>query len=377
MLEQLERGWELRLFLGGGRRGVRNGIGLLVWHHWILVRYDRLFVWHYWVVFRHDWLVVRAGRCLFRVIVWELLRIVVRNRVVVLRLFVGRREGCVHLYLVVLLLKKKRTGKSPPWWQRAAPEARTLQEIVDPVIEATPVEDRAALAAIWQYRASLELRVASTFSSLSVELLEHGTTQTVYEIVSQAVRDEVHHAQISAELAAKYRGDALVWPDPEPNNYPTFRGSKGAWHATLYIIVECCINETSACSILEASIAQAESPLAKAALSRILSDEINHARAGWAHLASPWVTPEMKRELPSWLQWLHSANNHDLLGDDAPLPREKYPTHGMLSRRRAREITYATLVDVMFPGYRRAGIDPSATEEWARTAFKQDLAAAV
>jgi hypothetical protein len=49
----------------------------------------------------------------------------------------------------------------------------------------------------------------------------------------------------------------------------------------------------------------------------------------------------------------------------------------MLSRRRAREITYATLVDVILPGYRRAGIDPSATEEWARTAFKQELAAAV
>lgn len=279
--------------------------------------------------------------------------------------------------MVGLLLKKKRTGKSPPWWQRVAPKARTFEEVADPLIDATPAEDRAALAAIWQIRAGLELRVASTFSSLSVELLEHGTTQTVYEIVSQAVRDEVHHAQISAELAAKYRGGPLVWPEPEANNYPTFRASKGAWHALLYIVVECCINETTACSILEASIAQADSPLVKAALTRILSDEIDHARAGWAHLASPWVTAEMRRELPSWLPWLHEANNHDLLGDDAPLPREKYPTHGMLSRRRAREVTYATLFDVIFPGYRAAGIDPAATEEWARTAFKQDLAAAV
>jgi hypothetical protein len=283
----------------------------------------------------------------------------------------------VHDHLVGVLLKKKRTGKTPPWWQRGAPKARTFEEVVDPVIDATPADARAELAAIWQNRAGLELRVASTFSSLSVELLEHGATQPVYEVVSQAVRDEVHHAQISAELAARYRGGAPVWPDPEPNNYPTFRGSKGVLHATLYIITECCINETLACSILEASIAQAKSPLVKAALTTILSDEIDHARVGWAHLASPWVTPEMRAELPSWLQWLHSSNHHDLLGDDAPLPREKYPTHGMLSRRRAREITYATLVDVILPGYRRAGIDPSATEEWARTAFKQELAAAV
>lgn len=280
--------------------------------------------------------------------------------------------------MVGLLLKKKHTGKTPPWWQRAAPKARTFQDVVDPVIEAMPAEDRAALATIWQNRAGLELCVGSTFSSLSVELLEHGTTQTVIEIVSQAVRDEVHHAQISAELAAKYRGDSVVvWPAPEKNLYPTFRASKGAWHALLYIVVECCINETTACAMLEASIAQCKSPLVKAGLSRILTDEIDHARAGWAHLASPWVTAEMKRELPSWLEWLHTANNHDLLGDDAPLPREKYPTHGMLSRRRAREITYATMIDVIFPGYRRAGIDPSLAENWVRKAFARELATAV
>jgi hypothetical protein len=277
-----------------------------------------------------------------------------------------------------LLLKKKHTSKRTPWWQRAAPKARTFEAVVDPLIEATSAEDRAALAAIWQNRAALEMRVGSTFSSLMVELLENGTTQTVYEIVSQAVRDEVHHAQISAELAAKYRGDSVVvWPDPAPNNYPTFKASKGAWHALLYIVVECCINETTACGVLEGSIAQCKSPLVKAGLQRILSDEIDHARAGWAHLASPWVTEEMKRELPSWLEWLHSANNHDLLGDDAPLPREKYPTHGMLSRLRAREITYATMIDVIFPGYRRAGIDPSAAEGWVRKAFARELATAV
>ena len=273
--------------------------------------------------------------------------------------------------------QKKRTGKTKPWWQRAAPKAHTFEEIVDPVIDATPAADRAELAAIWQNRAGVELCVASTFASLSVELLEHGATQSVLEIVSQAVRDEVHHAQISAEMAAKYRGDAPVWPAPEPNHVPTFRASKGAMHATLYMITECCINETLACGVLEASIAQAKSPLAKAALSTILSDEIDHARVGWAHLASSWVTPEMRRELPSWLQWLHWSNLHELVEEDTPFPRGKYPIHGMLTRSRTREVAHTTLFDVIFPGYRRAGIDPSLAEQWARTAFAHELAAAV
>jgi hypothetical protein len=274
------------------------------------------------------------------------------------------------------LLKKKRTGKSPPWWKRAAPDARSFEDVVDPVIEATPKEDRARLAAIWEKRAGLELRVASSFSSLLAEFFEHGTTQVVYEILSQAVRDEVHHSQISAEMAAKYRGDAPRWADPAPNNVPPFLPSQGAMHATLYVISMCCINETIACSVLEAARAQAKSPLAKAASSTILSDEVDHARAGWAHLASPWVTPEMRKELPGWLTRLHTAQLRNLVENDWPMPAENCPEHGMLSRRKARDVVYATLVDVMFPGFQRAGIDTSQAEEWARTAFPQQVAAA-
>lgn len=77
----------------------------------------------------------------------------------------------------------------------------------------------------------------------------------------------------------------------------------------------------------------------------------------------------MKRDLPPWLHWLHAAKLRELVEDDAPLPGEDFAAHGMLSRRRSREVVHAILVDVMFPGFRRAGIDPSLAEEWARGAF--------
>ena len=80
--------------------------------------------------------------------------------------------------LGALLLKKKR-----PWWARAARDAKSLEEIVDPEIEALPAESRARLAAIWQKRGGLELRVAAGFSSMSLELFEHGAIPAVYEIV--------------------------------------------------------------------------------------------------------------------------------------------------------------------------------------------------
>jgi hypothetical protein len=237
------------------------------------------------------------------------------------------------------------------------------------VVEGASPDDRTRLAAIWQKRGGLELRVASNFSALAVELLEHGTPPVVYELVGQAIRDEVHHAQISIEMAAKYRGDAPIWPEPEPTQIPPFSPTTGAMHATLFIIAMCCINETVACGVLEAASGQAKSPLARAALSTILADEIDHARAGWAHLASPYVTADMKEALPPWLHRLHSVKLHELVEEDGPLPGEDFASHGMLTRRRSREVVHATLVDVMFPGYRRAGIDPSLAEGWASTAF--------
>jgi hypothetical protein len=271
------------------------------------------------------------------------------------------------------LLKAKSRRLAAPWWARAAPEARTFAEVVDPEIEALPPEARAKLAAIWQTRGGLELRVAAGFSALSLELFEHGTTPVVYEIVGQAVRDEIHHAQISIEIASKYRGDTPIWPEPEPTQIPPFKPTTGAMHATLYVIAQCCLNETVACGVLEASLAQVKTPLVRAGLRTILADEINHARAGWAHLGSPYVTAEMKRELPKWLYRLHVAKLRDVVEDDAPMQGENFPEQGLLSRARLRAVVYATLIDVIFPGFRRAGIDASLAERWARGVFPPAL----
>jgi hypothetical protein len=273
--------------------------------------------------------------------------------------------------LGTLLLKRKPRRGATTWWSRAASGARSIAEVVDPEIERLPIEGRAKLAAIWQKRSGLELRVAAGFSALAVELFEHGASQGVYEILGQAVRDEIHHAEISVEMASKYRGDAPVWPEPEPLHIPPFAPTTGAMHATLYVIAMCCINETVACGVLEAALGQAKSPLVRAALGTILADEIDHARAGWAHLASPYVTAEMKRALPNWLHRLHAAKLRELVEDDSPLPGEHFAEHGMLSRERSRAVVHATLVDVSFPGFRRAGIDASLAEQWARGAFSR------
>jgi hypothetical protein len=268
---------------------------------------------------------------------------------------------------------KGQPREEGPWWARAAPEAQSLAEIVDPEIEALPLAGRAKLGALWQARGALELRVAAGFSALSFELLEHGAPPVVYATVGQAIRDEIRHAEISVEIASKYRGDAPIWPEPEPTNVPPFVPTTGAMHATLYVIAMCCLNETIACGVLQAGIALTKSPLIRAALGVILEDEIEHARAGWAYMGSSYVTAEMKQELPKWVHRAHVAKLREFIVDP-PTPEEDFADHGILSRARLRQVVRETLGSAVFPGFRRAGIDPSLAERWVRGAFDRRAA---
>jgi len=235
----------------------------------------------------------------------------------------------------------------------------------DDVIESLATEQRVELARVWQNRAGLELQVGIGFAAIAGGLVETGVLQPVIEIVTAAVRDEVRHAEISASLAARYRKGEMKWPAPVKTLIPAFAPATGAFRTTLHVVAMCCINETLACAVLEACVARAKSPLVRAGQQSILSDEIDHARAGWAHLASPFVSADDKRALGPWLRRLLAGKLDALLDEAAPLPGEAFPDHGMLSRDAFTTVIHAALDDVVFPGFDRAGIDTSDARAWA------------
>lgn len=237
----------------------------------------------------------------------------------------------------------------------------------DDVIEGLDPEARAQLAGVWQNRASLELQVGIGFAAIAGGLVESGVIQPVIEIVTAAIRDEVRHAEISASLAARYRGDRGVrWPAPVKTLLPAFAPATGKLRTTLFVIAQSCINETLACAVLEACVAQGKSPLVRAGQQSILSDEIDHARAGWAHLASPFVSADDKNALAPWLRRLLAGKLDALLDEVAPLPGEAFPDHGMLSRATFDELIHSALADVVFPGFDAAGIDTTDARAWAK-----------
>lgn len=259
-----------------------------------------------------------------------------------------------------------------PWWKKADPNANDIREVIDEAIDATPSEGRAVMASIWQERGVSELMVAGGFTALTGELLEHGTADVVLKIASQAVRDEVHHTEIAVAMAARFRGDEQKWPPPQKFPVPRLAPADAKLRATLLVIAMCCLNETLATAFLEAQMSVAKSPLARAALQSVLSDEIDHARMGWAHLSTPFVTAEMKEEIGKgdWLPRLFRAKLADLLEERAPFPGEEYPEHGILTRKQRVDLVRACLDDMILPGFERAGIDTNNARAWARTALE-------
>jgi hypothetical protein len=265
----------------------------------------------------------------------------------------------------------RRVGASSgrPFWTKVDEAPTSITDVADATIDALSKEGRAVLADIWQERGGSELRVGGGFSAIAAQLVEHGAAQGVLEIVARAVRDEVHHAEIAVEMAARYRGDTPVWPPAQPVNIPVLAPAESHLRATLLVVAMCCINETLACAVLERQLSQATSPLTRAALQTVLSDEIDHGRAGWAHIASAHVTSPMKREIARWLPRLLTARLRDLIEEDSPFPGEQFPEHGILTRKTRKIVVAETLREVVFPGFSRAGVDPAHAAEWAKTAF--------
>lgn len=264
-----------------------------------------------------------------------------------------------------------RRPNARPWWSRADATAVDLAAVVDPAIDALSLEGRATMAAVWQERGNSELQVGSTFCAVTTQLIQYGGDEMVLTLLSQAMRDEVYHSQISVAMASRYRGDHVaIWPGAQPTHVPVFAPSEGKLRATLLVMTLCCINETVACGILEGQIAKVGSPLTKAAAQAILSDEIDHARAGWAHLASRQVGPAILSRIGSWLPRLLSARLNDLALEDAPpFPGEQFDDLGVLRRRERKVIVHATLHEVMLPGFARAGIDVGPATQWAGETF--------
>jgi len=234
----------------------------------------------------------------------------------------------------------------------------------DPLAEALSVDERAQLAAIWQSRAAAEMSVAAHFALVTRELIETGSDEAVWRRAARAVGDEASHAELCARLAARYRNGAVEWPTRAPTEAPAHPGAPPELVPSLHVVALSCVSETIASVRLEAALAETRSPWARFVIRRILADEVEHARIGWAHLASRHVDAETRRALAPWLPRLCRASVETTLAENASLP--PMPAHGLPPLDETRAAIASALDDVILPGFARVGFDTSGLSSAVR-----------
>jgi len=143
-------------------------------------------------------------------------------------------------------------------------------------------DDRRALHRYWLRNATLEHASVASFARFVLQLMHLGAPPTLLRASTQAMQDEIDHAERCFALAGRYGGEVLG-PDRLPLGVETLQATSRL-EILEAVIVEACIGETLAA--LEAAVAleHATDGEVRDTLSVIARDEARHAALGWETL---------------------------------------------------------------------------------------------
>lgn len=223
-------------------------------------------------------------------------------------------------------------------------------------VEALSDSLRTAMGKHWERRARSELRVARTFALMAAPLARVHASAQVIELVARAVSDEERHSALCRQLAEIYGGTSVASPIVDDVVLPMFGAQDERLEVAILVAGMCCINETIATAWIEACLAVAKAPIAIAANRGHLRDEIDHARIGWAHLASNALTPALREELGAWVFPILRANVPQWERPDPFLPEEGVPEHGQPSTVDSRRAVETAVCSIILPGFEHVGI---------------------
>jgi len=242
--------------------------------------------------------------------------------------------------------------------------SRPLPE-TDATIGALAPAERARLAETWLLRAAMERRVGDSFAVVRDALRRRSAPQELVDLAERAIDDESRHEELSRVVASRFAGRELALPARLPLEVPAHKGASPELRDTLHIIGQCVFNETTASAYLECSLDHAtEGTLARAALRELLSDEIDHGRIGWAHLASC-----DERTRAAVAPWLHAMAFTNLKEWRNETPYDAGHTEAMTKQGvPPAAVVHEALVDALrtliVPGFIELGMDVTALQEW-------------
>ena len=230
-----------------------------------------------------------------------------------------------------------------------------------------PEELRLDLAEMWRARMISEHRSCGIFNLYALDLLGAGAPAEFLSMACRAALDEVRHAELFARVTSLYSGQDETPPPgipPMPDD-PSVPIRLQVAREALHLGIS---SETfSAVSLVEMH-ARAKDPVIKQVAAVVISDEIYHARMGWAFVSSLLADDprgEVRAYLQSDLLPLFDGFVRDIFGDTANLPEpsikpeylEQAVAHGYSSTREEWALYRNTLDEIWIPSLTALGFD--------------------
>jgi hypothetical protein len=238
----------------------------------------------------------------------------------------------------------------------------------DEAVDRLDPSSRKRVGEYWQGRAGAELRVAAAFADFAGKLERTGTEPAVLELIVASIDNELYHAHLCEQLATRYLGAKIPAPQAGPVHLPELAGVDDATRTALYAAGLCAINESIATVWLKHCLERSATPLSRAVNQLHLSDEISHARVGWAHLASNWVSPPIRAEVARRLVALIRGNVTQWL-ESSTQTGGGVPDHGLPDPSEQRAYVLEAVRDLVIPGFDYVGINVSEAKRWFDSEF--------
>jgi len=263
-------------------------------------------------------------------------------------------------------MRRRSPMQTPTGTERAsrARDAEPLQGLPAPRLEPYAPQHVAFAIAAWPMRAAEELRSALIFRALAQASARSPITAGWQQQFVSAAHDEIAHARLCAAVGARLGAVPPQW-DARPVRARLEPMTEPLRRATALALAEVAIGETISMTMFRAGRRASQEPLTRAALERILTDEVRHQRLGWSALGSWWpelpedgryaLQEEARRALGTMEQQIAVPALRRL---EANVPFEPaYAALGVLAPEARVEAFYAAAERLVLPRLSRLGLD--------------------
>jgi len=233
----------------------------------------------------------------------------------------------------------------------------------EPLIPELQASAAAVVGELWHLCAASELRVGAQFRRLAFEFRAQSSSPELGAHLQQAALDEARHSEICTTVGNRYASRAAPEGPVEAPPLVRFGDADGRSSLLLHLVLLSCINEGVSTFYLRDAMKHSRSTLAREALRQLLSDDVQHARIGWMHLASPAVSRADKRLVSAALPTLLGLSR--TAWTNVPARAEIwFVEHGCPGQAVAEQAFRDAVRELVLPGMAHVGVDTAAAARW-------------